>query len=66
MLEILYNDYIAAAVNTMGAELWSLKRREDDREFLWQGDKEIWPRRAPILFRRKRPSDTDARLRTRL
>lgn len=50
MLEILYNDYIAAAVNTMGAELWSLKRREDDREFLWQGDKEIWPRRAPILF----------------
>ena len=50
MLEILYNDYIAAAVNTMGAELWSLKRREDDREFLWQGDRQIWLRRAPLLF----------------
>ena len=31
MLEILYNDYIAAAVNTMGAELWSLKSDTDAR-----------------------------------
>ena len=50
MLEILYNNDIEVTVNTFGAELWSLKRRSDHREFLWQGDQEIWPRRAPLLF----------------
>lgn len=50
MVEVLYNECITAAVNTLGAELWSLKRREDDREFLWQGDPKIWARRAPLLF----------------
>lgn len=50
MLETLYNDELVVTVNTLGAELWSLKRRADGREFLWQGEKSVWPRRAPLLF----------------
>ncbi len=37
-----------AQVSTLGAELHSLKR--DDDEYLWQGDPRFWGRHAPVLF----------------
>lgn len=39
---------LTASVDTMGAQLMSLRKGES--EYLWQGDSNWWPRRAPILF----------------
>ena len=33
-----------------GAELQSVRLKEDNTEYLWQGDSTYWGRRAPILF----------------
>ncbi len=43
------NDRLHAAVNTRGAELWSV-RSADGAEWLWQGDPAWWAGRAPVLF----------------
>lgn len=42
------NKGISVSVNSLGAELISLKK--DNIELLWQSDKAIWPRYAPVLF----------------
>lgn len=47
MHQIKHND-LAATINPMGAELSSLVSK--DSELLWQGDKQFWTGRAPILF----------------
>ena len=42
------NNSLIASIDTMGAQLMSLRKGES--EYLWQGDSNWWPRRAPILF----------------
>ncbi len=42
------NKLISISVNTLGAELISLK--SNNTELLWQADKTVWPRYAPVLF----------------
>ena len=42
------NGSLTASIDTMGAQLMSLRKGES--EYLWQGDSNWWPRRAPILF----------------
>ena len=37
-------------ISSMGAELQSIRRLEDDTEYLWQGDARYWPGRATNLF----------------
>ena len=39
---------LTASIDAMGAQLMSLRKGES--EYLWQGDSNWWPRRAPILF----------------
>ena len=39
---------LTASIDTMGAQFMSLRKGES--EYLWQGDSNWWPRRAPILF----------------
>ena len=39
---------LTASIDTMGAQIMSLRKGES--EYLWQGDSNWWPRRAPILF----------------
>lgn len=48
MLVKLKNDKITMTISTLGAEPQSLVFEE--REYLWNGDKEYWFRRAPLLF----------------
>ncbi len=43
------NDTLVFAVNSLGAELTSL-RMVDDFEYMWQGSPESWTGRSPILF----------------
>lgn len=43
------NNFIEIKVNSLGAELSSLKT-SGGTELLWQANKDIWPRHAPVLF----------------
>lgn len=45
----LRNDTICLTVDTLGAQMVSLKTN-DDVEYLWQGDAKYWADRAPNLF----------------
>lgn len=46
----IQNKALTIVIEDKGAELLSLKRNDDDFEYLWQGDPAYWGRRAPILF----------------
>ncbi len=46
----LQNGEIAIAVNSMGAELKSLRKLSTGTEYLWQGDPAFWGRSSPVLF----------------
>lgn len=50
MIYTIENEFVKVQINSMGAELWSIFNKQDGLEHLWQGDKSIWPRRAPNLF----------------
>lgn len=43
------NGMLTALVSHKGAELVSL-RDASGREYIWEGDKAVWPRHAPVLF----------------
>ena len=50
MIDTIENDRFRVQVNRLGAELWSVYDKLEQRECLWQGDPAVWPRRAPNLF----------------
>ena len=50
MIYILENEVLKVKISSMGAELQSIRRLEDDTEYLWQGDAHYWPGRATNLF----------------
>lgn len=50
MISTLSNEKISIAVNSIGAELWSIKKVNDAFEYLWQGDEAYWTGRSPVLF----------------
>lgn len=49
MIVKIQNRFGSAEVDTLGAQLMSFKNAEG-LEHLWQGDKEYWGGRAPVLF----------------
>ena len=44
------NDKVTIQVDSLGAELKSLKGLPDGREYMWQGDPAYWGRTSPVLF----------------
>ena len=50
MIYILENNQLKVKVSSMGAELQSIRRKEPDTEYLWQGDPAFWSRRATNQF----------------
>lgn len=44
------NDKITIQVDSMGAELKSLKDVATGREYMWNGDPQYWKRTSPVLF----------------
>jgi len=42
------NKFLALSVNSFGAEASSLQ--SNGEEYIWQANKDIWPRHAPVLF----------------
>ena len=49
LVTLTSGDY-SAVINPFGAELCSLRDEHSDIEFMWQADKSVWPRHAPVLF----------------
>lgn len=49
MIIELKNYTLTVNISTLGAELKSIKNN-NGKEFLWQGDKNIWSGQAPVLF----------------
>ena len=46
----LQNEKLSMKIALLGAEPQSLFSKESGIEYLWNGDPEFWPRRAPVLF----------------
>ena len=46
----LKNSRFEAVLNTMGAEINSLKSVKDGSEYVWTGDPSVWKFHAPVLF----------------
>ncbi len=50
MIYTIENERVQVQVNSLGAELWSIKTKADGCEYLWQGDETYWAGRAYNLF----------------
>ena len=50
MRYILENEKLRIEVDSFGAELKSVKSKNDDREYMWYADKKYWARTSPVLF----------------
>ena len=44
------NDFLTCEIDDMGAQLHSLKLKENGKEYIWQGNPDIWYGQAPVLF----------------
>lgn len=49
MLISLGNDFVTAVIDTLGAQLMSLKDKEG-KEYMWQRDPRFWAKTSPVLF----------------
>lgn len=45
----LFSNQLTVSINALGAELCSVKNA-NGVEFIWQADKSVWARHAPVLF----------------
>ena len=50
MLYTIENNELCVQVRDHGAELRSIKEREDETEYLWNGDPTWWRYSSPVLF----------------
>lgn len=46
----LENEILKIEIESLGAELKSVRSKESDREYMWYGDKKYWGRTSPVLF----------------
>lgn len=46
----IQNDEVILTLDTHAAEIHSFKRKDDDYEYMWNGDKTYWAGRNPLLF----------------
>lgn len=49
-LVTIENNWLRVSVDTYGAELQSIRHKNTDTEYLWQGDPEHWANRSPVMF----------------
>lgn len=46
----LQNENLEITVNSKGAELVSIKEPVNNREYMWEGNPDVWGRVSPVLF----------------
>lgn len=44
------NEFLKCEIDDMGAQLHSLKLKESEKEYIWQGNPDVWYGQAPVLF----------------
>lgn len=49
-MNILENNKILININNFGAELCKIYSKENNKDYLWNGDSKYWGRYSPILF----------------
>ena len=47
---VLENETLVLTINSLGAEMVSLKEKSSEQEYLWNGDEKYWKRSSPVLF----------------
>ena len=50
MIHYIENEYLKIGVKEFGCELTSVYSKENNCEYLWQGDPAYWSGQSPILF----------------
>lgn len=50
MRYILENEVLKVEIDSLGAEIKSVKRKSDGQEYMWQADAKYWGRTSPVLF----------------
>ncbi|MFZ4462836.1 MAG: aldose 1-epimerase family protein [Bacteroidales bacterium] len=50
MLYTIENEILICAIESVGAEIRSLKNKASGEEYIWQIDKSIWGSSSPVLF----------------
>lgn len=46
----LENDILKVEMDSFGAEIKSIIRKDNNREYLWYGNPKVWGRTSPVLF----------------
>lgn len=49
-MKTIENDMLSVKINEIGAELSSVVSKRTGREYIWQGDPDVWTGHAPVLF----------------
>lgn len=49
-MTIIQNEHLLVSITDTGMELSSIKRKSDNREYLWQANPDVWSSHAPVLF----------------
>jgi galactose mutarotase-like enzyme len=44
------NETLRVEIDSHGAEIKSVRRKSDNREYMWHGDSRYWGRTSPVLF----------------
>lgn len=50
MIESIENNFLTVKIDTLGAELISVKNKETGREYMWDKHSDAWNKSSPILF----------------
>ena len=50
MRYFLENDLLKVEIDSFGAEVKSVIRKDNNREYMWYGNKKFWARTSPVLF----------------
>ena len=49
-LSTIGNRFISFTIDPMGAQMVSLKAKDSGKEYIWEGNPEVWKWHAPVLF----------------
>lgn len=49
MIATIQNEKVIVSISDKGAELQSVRLKEDNTEYLWQGDSTYWGRRTNFV-----------------
>ena len=46
----LYNDDFDVIIDSKGCEIISVVRKQDSKQYIWNGNPDAWKRHTPVLF----------------